>query len=119
MPPRRSTGRTASGQQSTLSFTNSRVTKPSASAAGKQIKDTEPIAKELIEKATSNNVVPVVESPDPSSVAADIIEPEVVGKDELDEPQADEDRQALKVTEAAIKKYWAEEERGRSAPRGG
>jgi DNA polymerase delta subunit 4 len=114
MAPRRSSGRTT-GQQSTLSFSNSRVTKPSATAAAKQIK-AEPIAKEIIKEATSDasRVVPVVESPEPP--VADIVTEKE--KDELDEPQTDEDRKALKVTETAIRNYWIEEERGRSTPRG-
>lgn len=117
MPPRRSSARTA-GQQSTLSFNNSRVTKPSAASAAKQVKS-EPIAKEIIKEATSDtsHVVPVLESPAPP--VADIeTETQTDELDKLDEPQAAEDRKALKVTEAAIKSYWMEEERRRSAPRG-
>lgn len=110
MPPRRTTSR-ATGQQSTLSFSNSRVTKPTATAPGKQIKETI--------KSNASHVVPmVVKSPEPP--AADIVpekEPEKE-TDILDEPQTEEDRKALKVTEVAIRKYWNEEERGRSAPRG-
>jgi hypothetical protein len=82
------------------------VTKPTATAPGKQIKDT---------ISNAPHVIPVVKSPEPP--VADEIEPQKE-KDELDEPRMDEDSRALRVTEADIKKYWIEEERSRSAPRG-
>ncbi|CRG83889.1 DNA polymerase delta subunit 4 [Talaromyces islandicus] len=110
MPPRRTTGRATgrtAGQQSTLSFSNSRVTKPTATAPGKQIKET---------IANAPHVVPVVTTPEPPVADDTVVVPEKE-KDELDEAQTDEDSRALKVTESALRNYWAEEERRRSAPR--
>lgn len=39
-------------------------------------------------------------------------------KEELSQPQTDEDKKALKISEAQIKRYWSEEEKSRKAPRG-
>ncbi|KAH8696328.1 putative DNA polymerase delta subunit 4 [Talaromyces proteolyticus] len=122
MPPRRSTGRTASRQQSTLSFgTNTRVTKPSATVPGKQIKDIEPIATNILKEATRDTSLPEqapVAPPSGSSKphVAEIAVREQTKK-ELEQPLTEEDRQALKVTDAALRKYWNEEEQRRTAPR--
>ncbi|KAL3709081.1 hypothetical protein TMatcc_002870 [Talaromyces marneffei ATCC 18224] len=110
MPPRRSTGRTAPSQQSKLSFgTQSRVTKPSTTATGKQIKNIDPIVKELATKITSSASA----SPAPE---ADTAFPEQV-PEELSQPQTDEDKRALEISDAQIRRYWNEEEHSRKAPR--
>ena len=133
MPPRRSTGRTAPSQQSKLSFgTQSRVTKPSTTLPGKQIKNIDAVVQELAAKRTSSasaspapeadtafpEQVPVASSAESSKphVAELAIREQV--KEELSQPQTDEDKRALKISEAQIKKYWSEEERSRKAPRG-
>jgi DNA polymerase delta subunit 4 len=131
MPPRRSTRRTAPSQQSKLSFgTQSRVTKPSTTLPGKQIKNIDPIVQEVAAKRTSSaspapepdtafpEQVPVTSSAESSKphVAELAIREQV--KEELSQPQTDEDKKALKLSEAQIKKYWGEEEKSRKAPRG-
>ena len=136
MPPRRSTGRTAASQQSKLSFgTQSRVTKPSTTLPGKQIKNIDPVVQELAAKKLSHtpsaSVSPAPQSdtalPEQVSVtsSATSSKPHVAElaireqvKDELSEPQTDEDRKALKISEAQIRRYWSEEEKSRKAPRG-
>ncbi|KUL86662.1 hypothetical protein ZTR_03010 [Talaromyces verruculosus] len=132
MPPRRSSGRTAPSQQSKLSFgAQSRVTKPSTTLPGKQIKNIDSVVQELAAKRTSSasaspapeadtafpEQVPVASSAESSKphVAELAIREQV--KEELSQPQTDEDKRALKISEAQIKKYWSEEERSREAPR--
>ncbi|EED13146.1 DNA polymerase delta subunit 4, putative [Talaromyces stipitatus ATCC 10500] len=133
MPPRRSTGRTASGQQSKLSFgTQSRVTKPSTTAPGKQIKNIDPtIDQEITKKASSPSPSASPATPDtafpeqvPVTSSTASSKPHVAelaireqAKEELSQPQTEEDRRALKISEAQIRKYWNEEEHSRKAPR--
>ncbi|KAF3400798.1 DNA polymerase delta subunit 4 [Talaromyces pinophilus] len=132
MPPRRSIGRTAPSQQSKLSFgTQSRVTKPSTTLPGKQIKNIAPVVQELAAKRTSSASASPAPEPDtafpeqvPVASSAESSKPHVAElaireqvKEELSQPQTDEDRRALKISEAQIKKYWSEEERSRKAPR--
>lgn len=129
MPARRSTGRTASSQQSKLSFgTQSRVTKPAATAPGKQIKD--PIVSENAKQSSvsaSPSPAPDTSIPEqvPVTSSAESSKPHVAElaireqvKEELSQPQTEEDKKALKVSDAQIRRYWDNEERKRLAPRG-
>lgn len=133
MPPRRSTGRTAPSQQSKLSFgTQSRVTKPSTTLPGKQIKNIDSVVQELSVKTTSPVSASPAPEPDtafpeqvPATSSAESSKPHVAElaireqvREELSQPQTDEDKKALKVSEAQIRRYWSEEEKSRHAPRG-
>jgi DNA polymerase delta subunit 4 len=122
MPPRRSTGRNASArsQQATLSFgAKSRITKPSASTAqGKKTKDVEQISSATPLDTSLPEQAPV--PPPATSSKPHVAEVAVQNQaeEELEKPQTAEDRKALKVPEAELKRYWNAEERKRKAPRG-
>lgn len=133
MPPRRSTGRTAPSQQSKLSFgTQSRVTKPSTTLPGKQIKNIDSVVQELAAKRTSPASASPAPEPDtalpeqvPVTSSAESSKPHVAElaireqvREELSQPQTDEDKKALKISEVQIRRYWSEEEKSRKAPRG-
>lgn len=133
MPPRRSTGRTASSQQSKLSFgTQSRVTKPSTTLPGKPTKNIDPVIQELAAKRTSSASASPAPEPDtafpeqvPVTSSAESSKPHVAElaireqvKEELSQPQTDEDKKALRISEVQIRRYWSEEEKSRKAPRG-
>jgi DNA polymerase delta subunit 4 len=123
MPPRRSTRRAASGGQSTLSFgAQSRVTKPSATAPGKQVKNIKPKVEEISKVSSPDTAFPQ-QIPVTSSAASS--KPHIAelaireqAKDELSQPASEEDRKALKISEAQITRYWDNEEQNRIAPRG-
>ncbi|RAO69496.1 uncharacterized protein BHQ10_005508 [Talaromyces amestolkiae] len=132
MPPRRSTGRTAPSQQSKLSFgTQSRVTKPSTTLPGKQIKNIDSVVQELAAKRTSPASASPAPEPDtalpeqvPVTSSAESSKPHVAElaireqvREELSQPQTDEDKKALKISEVQIRRYWSEEEKSRKAPR--
>lgn len=134
MPPRRATGRTASGQQSRLSFgTQSRITKPSTTASHKGIKNVEPIVREATKSASLTSpsassapdtalpeqipVTPSEQSSRPHPHKAELAIREQA-KQEHSQPYTEEDKKALAINEAQIKKYWNDEERNRKAPRG-
>ncbi|KAL1994898.1 hypothetical protein VTN49DRAFT_1085 [Thermomyces lanuginosus] len=112
MPPRRSTGRSAAGpktqQQSTLSFgSKSRITKPTTSPPGKPAKRiSEPVAKEIVaETSTPETPASPELSEEPSSPV--IEEPQ---------PQTEEERRALQITDAQLKRYWSDQEKSRKTP---
>lgn len=115
MPPRRSNGRSAAGpkksqQQSTLSFgAKSRITKPTTSTPGKPSKSvSEPAAKEIIAEATTP------ETPASPELSEEPIPPVT----EEPQPQTEEERRALQITDAQLRKYWSNEEKSRKTPRG-
>ncbi|KAL1972970.1 hypothetical protein VTN31DRAFT_6512 [Thermomyces dupontii] len=114
MPPRRSNGRSAAGpkksqQQSTLSFgAKSRITKPTTSTPGKPSKSvSEPAAKEIIAEATTP------ETPASPELSEEPIPPVT----EEPQPQTEEERRALQIADAQLRKYWSNEEKSRKTPR--
>jgi DNA polymerase delta subunit 4 len=124
MPPRRRTGQgTARTQQATLSFgSESRVTKPSATSSTKKTKNVEPIADEVISQSSLDTSVPAQTVVAPPSEASRPHIAEVVvreqAKSEIEKPLSEEDRRALSITDADLKRYWRAEEQKRKAPRG-
>lgn len=118
MPPKRAvSGPTARSQQSTLAFHGgaNKVTKAGARAQGAK--------KSLLSKSASKAVRPevidveAVDEAKPTTVEADIIEQtkkEVAAQKAARNP---EDEAARRITDAAIKKYWAAKEKQRLAPR--
>lgn len=118
MPPkRRASGPTAKSQQSTLAFHGgaNKVTKPSARAHDAK--------KTVLSKSTTKAIKPeiinveTVEEAKLTTVEADVIdqiEKEVVAQKVQTAP---EDETARRMTDAAIKKYWAAKEKQRLAPR--
>lgn len=98
------------------------MTKPtSAPSTTKKAKDIEPISD--VEKASDVDT----SDPDQAPVAhrksfsvphiAELVVREQA-KAEAEQPLSEEDRRALKVTEADLKRYWQNEEAKRKAPRG-
>lgn len=118
MPPKRkASGPMAKAQQSTLAFHGgaNKVTKPGARA-----QDTKKnVLSKSITKAIKSEVIDLetVEEAKPTTVEADIIdqvEKEVATqKTEI----APEDEAARRITDTAIKRYWAAKEKQRLAPR--
>ncbi|KAF2631200.1 hypothetical protein BU25DRAFT_407731 [Macroventuria anomochaeta] len=118
MPPkRRVSGPTAKSQQSTLAFHGgaNKVTKPGARAQDAK--------KSLLSKSATKAVKPeiigleTVEEAKPTTVEADIIDQT---EKEVAAQKAEsnlEDEAARRITDAAIKKYWATKEKQRVAPR--
>lgn len=118
MPPkRRVSGPTAKSQQSTLAFHGgaNKVTKPGARAQDAK--------KNILSKSATKAIKPeiidleTVEEAKPTTVEADIIdqaEKEVAAQKAESNP---EDEAARRITDAAIKKYWAAKEKQRLAPR--
>lgn len=116
MPPkRRTSGTTSKSHQSTLAFhgASNKVTKSGTRAqnAKKNIID-QPAAKDT--KPEVANVV-TTDSTEPTTAEAAIIEQteqEVVAQQITSTPEEDE---ARKISEAKIKKYWADKEEERKA----
>lgn len=118
MPPkRRVSGPAAKSQQSTLAFHGgaNKVTK-----AGVRAQDAK---KDILSKSATKAIAPevidlqTVEESEPTTVEADIIdqtEKEVAAQKAESNP---EDEAARRITDAAIKKYWAAKEKQRLAPR--
>ncbi|KAN0084859.1 DNA polymerase delta, subunit 4 domain containing protein [Elaphomyces granulatus] len=112
MPPSRHRSGNRAVKQATLSFgQKSRVSKASTTASTKKEKDIERIANSvsaedsLDEQAT---VTPPLKSDPPTTEV-------VIRTQAKEQPQAEEDVRALKVTEADLKRYWKNEERKRRA----
>ncbi|KAJ9292598.1 hypothetical protein DTO271G3_8570 [Paecilomyces variotii] len=118
MPPTRRRGGNAAArsQQSTLAFgVQSRVTKPTtAPSTTKKTKDIE----EVHDVDTSDPDQVPVAPPEGSSQPhiAEIVVREQA-KAEIQQPLSEEDKRALKVTDADLKRYWRSEEAKRKAPR--
>lgn len=115
MPPkRRASGPATKSQQATLAFhaASNKVTKPNARAQGAK--------KNLQSPAEAQTVKPeVVEIPDtePTTAEAAIIEhTEQEVQAQQAESTPDEDA-ARRISDAAIKRYWASKEKQRMAPR--
>lgn len=128
MPPaRRRGGNTAASraQQSTLSFgSKSRITKPSTSQApSKKLKDVEPIVEDVAADTRPADTVepdqvpvtPPVGSSEPH-IAEVVVSKQA--KEEVEQPLSEENKEALKITDADLKRYWEEREAERIAPRG-
>lgn len=112
MPParRKSSGPSARGAQSTLSFGNrAKVTKPSIAPVSKSSK-TDP---GLIESVTKAIATPEPEAPTTAEIA---IEEQALA--EVAKPKTEAEERAEKVTDAQIKRYWKIREDERKAPRG-
>lgn len=112
MPParRKSSGPSARGAQSTLSFGNrAKVTKPSIAPVSKLSK-AEPGVIESVTKAIST---PEPEAPTTADIA---IEEQALA--EVAKPKTEAEERAEKVTDAQIKRYWKIREDERKAPRG-
>jgi DNA polymerase delta subunit 4 len=118
MPPkRRTSGITPKAQQSTLAFhgASNKVTKSGTRAqnAKKNLTDLSTTKK------SKSSVVDVdtVDDAEPTTAEAAIIEQteqEVVAQKAISTPEEDE---ARGISDARIKKYWAEKENARIAPR--
>ncbi|KAJ4368274.1 hypothetical protein N0V83_006630 [Neocucurbitaria cava] len=115
MPPkRRSTGPATKAQQSTLAFhgASNKVTKAGARAQGAK--------KNLPDQSSTKDAKPEVieiEDSEPTTAETAIIDQT---EQEIKAQQVDstpEEDQARRVTDAAIKKYWAAKEKQRMAPR--
>ncbi|KAL1971356.1 hypothetical protein VTN77DRAFT_308 [Rasamsonia byssochlamydoides] len=122
MPPRRRTGQSATTRQSTLSFgSKSRVTKPSStSVSAKKIKDVDYIDEAVSKASLDTSVDAQALVAPPSGLSQPHIAEVVVreqAKSEIEKPLTEEDRRALKITDADLKKYWKAEEEKRKAPR--
>lgn len=118
MPPkRRSTGPATNSQQSTLAFhgLSNKVTKAGAKVHGvKKNLDAEPKTKDIKPETV---VLEDVEDAEPTTAETASIDPT---EQEIKAPEAEstpEEDQARRVTDAAIKKYWAAKEKERVAPR--
>lgn len=121
MPPkRRASGPATKSQQSTLAFhgASNKVTKAGAKLSGAKknilsdtkTNDPRPEVAEIVE-------IVEIEATEPTTVEADIIEQaEQEVKAQKAESTPDEDA-ARRLTDAAIKKYWAAKEQQRTAPR--
>jgi DNA polymerase delta subunit 4 len=107
-----------------LSFgAKSRITKPSASTAqGKKTKDVEQIPGAIVSETPLDTSLPEQAPVAPPATSSKPHVAEVAvqnqAEEELEKPQTAEDRKALKVPEAELKRYWNAEERKRKAPRG-
>ena len=115
MPPSRHRSGNRAVKQATLSFgQKSRVSKASTTASTKKEKDVERIANSVSAEDSLDEqptVTPLLKSDLPTT--------EVVirtqAKAEIEQPRAEEDVRASKVTEADLKRYWKNEERKRRA----
>lgn len=118
MPPTRRRGGNAAArsQQSTLAFgTKSRVTKPtSAPATTKKAKDIEQVHEVDTSDPDQVPVAPTEGSSQPH--IAELVVREQA-KAEVEQPLSEEDKKALKITDADLKRYWRNEEAKRKAPR--
>ena len=114
MPPkRRSSGPGTKSQQSTLAFhgTSNKVTK-----AGPRAQN----AKDLLAETETKDVKPTVDEIDttePTTVEAAIIDQTEKEVEAQQIESTPEEEQASRITDAAIKKYWAAKEKQRVAPR--
>jgi len=112
-PKRKASGPAAKSQQSTLAFhgTTNRVTKSGVKAQG---------AKKNLLEAKLKDVKPEtidISDTEPTTTEAAIIEQteqEVKAQEVESTPEED---QARRISDAAIKKYWAAKEKQRRAPR--
>ncbi|KAF2838645.1 hypothetical protein M501DRAFT_1004429, partial [Patellaria atrata CBS 101060] len=139
MPPkRRSTGRTTSTPntiQSTLTFHGrpTKVTKPSSTAAGKDLLSKKSSKTSLRSESSKPSPVtqgaeaelsrpvtptPLTTSPSPT-LAPTTLETAIQERSaqEALSPPTDEETAARKLSEARIKKYWGAKEEARLAPR--
>ncbi|KAL6710022.1 hypothetical protein ACN47E_009813 [Coniothyrium glycines] len=115
MPPkRRASGPATKSQQSTLAFhgASNKVTKPNARLQGAKKNLLSPVKP----KALAPEVVEIPES-EPTTAEAAIIEQT---EQEVEPQQAEstpEEEAARRISDAAIKRYWAAKEKQRVAPR--
>jgi DNA polymerase delta subunit 4 len=112
-PKRKASGPAAKSQQSTLAFhgTTNRVTKSGVKAPGAK--------KNLLEaklKDIKPDIVDIVDTEPTTTEAAIIEQTEQEVKAQQVESTPEED-QARRISDAAIKKYWATKEKQRLAPR--
>ncbi|KAF1839441.1 hypothetical protein BDW02DRAFT_563985 [Decorospora gaudefroyi] len=117
MPPkRRASGPPAGAQQSTLAFhgATNKVTK-----SGVKAQDAK---KNVLESKTKEVLPAVVDIPDTEPTTT-TVETDIIQQTEQEEARAQEvestpeEDQARRVSDAAIKKYWAAKVRQRKAPR--
>jgi DNA polymerase delta subunit 4 len=115
MPPkRRASGPAAKSQQSTLAFhgASNKVTKSGVKAPGAK--------KNLLETITKNatpEIVDISDTEPTTTIEADIIKQteQEVKAQQIESTPAE--AKARRISDAAIKKYWAAKERQRIAPR--
>jgi DNA polymerase delta subunit 4 len=115
MPPkRRTSGPATKAQQSTLAFHGStnRVTKPVSKVQNGKNNALSKPAVNSIEPAIIN--IDAIDKPKPTTIEADVIGQ--VEKDVAAESTPEEEA-AKRITDAAIKKYWASKEKQRLAQR--
>lgn len=98
---RKSSGPAAKGTQSTLAFTNNKVTK-STHIPGKPLTTLHKKAEELVEEIVKPEVAKV---------------PEVSQLPAIAKFKTQEEERASKIPDSQIKKYWREREAERKAPR--
>ena len=111
MPParRKSSGPSARGAQSTLSFGNrAKVTKPSLA----------PVSKKSIPDSLAVSVANAIETPGPEAPTTAEIAIEEQALTEVAKPKTEAEERANRVTDAQIKRYWKNRSDERKAPRG-
>lgn len=115
MPPkRRTSGPATKSQQSTLAFhgASNKVTKPGVKAPNIKKNVLEDVATK---KDATPEIIEIVEEPTTAETAIiDQTKEEVKAQKAESTP---EEKEARKVTDAALKKYWATKEKQRMAPR--
>lgn len=115
MPParRKTSGPSASGAQSTLSFGNrAKVTKPSIAPLSKK---NQPDKSDLSLVESDKKII---ESPEPDAPTTAEIATEEQVTAEVAKPKTEAEERAEKVTDVQIKRYWKGKEDERKAPRG-
>lgn len=118
MPPRRRTGN-PTGSQSTLSFgSQNRVTKP-VTAPSTKAKALESLPS-LPDKSTSATPEPhlAVTPTEPSKPPVAELVVRQQAATEVEAPQTEEDKQALKLNKQDVWRYWRTQEEARLTPRG-
>jgi hypothetical protein len=116
MPPRRRAGNNTTRSQSTLAFgSQARVTKPVTAPSKAKHLDSLP---SLSDKSVSATPEPQVGVTPTGPSTPHVTELVVRQPAEVQAPQTEQDRQALKLNKQDIWRYWQTQEQIRLAPRG-
>ena len=123
--PKKSTTAAAGRGQNTLSFAG-KVTKPAAATSSKVGKsaDQKPFRRPSVSSVTSDSrpSTPAAEPEPVTKPAADhklaLRQQAPAAPQKASEPLSQQQEEALKLSDARVKKYWKEKEDGRIAPRG-
>jgi DNA polymerase delta subunit 4 len=117
-------GAATRSQQSTISFgSKSRVIKPSVtSPPAKKATETEPVADSVSVEVVINQTQRSPARTAPPSWSSQPPTADLVvraqAKAEVEQPLTKEDKRAVKITDADLKRYWMLEEEKRHAPQG-